>query len=143
MVETGHFATLWKKTTEKLGLRPEFIHGDWRGGADPDQIETPLSEGSSYEIKAVCVFPNETSTGSVSPIAAVRTAIDRANYLALFMVDTSSGLASLEYAHDEWVVDVTISGSQKGLMLPHNLSFNALSKKAMAANKKKASLQRS
>ena len=124
-----------------MGL-PEFIHGDWRGGADPDQIETLLLDDSSHEIRAVCVFPNETSTGTVSPIAVVRTATDRANHPALFMVDTSSGLASLEYAHDERGVDVTISGSQKGLMLPHNLSFNALSKKAMAANKK-SSLQRS
>ena len=142
MFETGHFASMWKKIAQKLGLKAEFIQGDWRGGADPDQIEAYLTEDSAHEIKAVCVVHNETSTGSVSPIAAVRTAIDRANHPALFMVDTISGLASLEYEHDEWGVDVTISGSQKGLMLPPGLSFNAVSKKAMAANKT-ARLQRS
>jgi alanine-glyoxylate transaminase/serine-glyoxylate transaminase/serine-pyruvate transaminase len=142
MFETGHFSTLWKKIADKLGLNAEFIQGDWRGGADPDQIETYLSEDKGHEIKAVCVVHNETSTGSVSPVAAVRKAIDRANHPALFMVDTISGLASLEYKHDEWGVDVTISGSQKGLMLPPGLSFNAVSKKAMAANKI-AGLQRS
>ena len=142
MFETGHFSTLWKKIADKLGLNAEFIRGDWRGGADPDQIETYLSEDKGHGIKAVCVVHNETSTGSVSPVAAVRKAIDRANHPALFMVDTISGLASLEYKHDEWGVDVTISGSQKGLMLPPGLSFNAVSKKAMAANKN-ARLQRS
>ena len=142
MFETGHFSTLWKKIADKLGLNAEFIQGDWRGGADPDQIETYLSEDKGHGIKAVCVVHNETSTGSVSPVAAVRKAIDRANHPALFMVDTISGLASLEYKHDEWGVDVTISGSQKGLMLPPGLSFNAVSKKAMAANKN-ARLQRS
>ena len=142
MFETGHFSTLWKKIADKLGLNAEFIRGDWRGGADPDQIETYLSEDKGHKIKAVCVVHNETSTGSVSPVAAVRKAIDRANHPALFMVDTISGLASLEYKHDEWGVDVTISGSQKGLMLPPGLSFNAVSKKAMAANKI-AGLQRS
>jgi alanine-glyoxylate transaminase/serine-glyoxylate transaminase/serine-pyruvate transaminase len=142
MFETGHFSTLWKKIAHKLGLKAEFIQGDWRGGADPDQIETYLSEDKAHEIKAVCVVHNETSTGSVSPVAAVRKAIDRANHPALFMVDTISGLASLEYEHDEWGVDVTISGSQKGLMLPPGLSFNAVSQKAMTANKT-AGLQRS
>jgi alanine-glyoxylate transaminase/serine-glyoxylate transaminase/serine-pyruvate transaminase len=142
MFETGHFSTLWKKIAEKLGLKAEFIQGDWRGGADPDQIEAYLSEDKSHEIKAVCVVHNETSTGSVSPVAAVRKAMDRSNHPALFMVDTISGLASLEYEHDEWGVDVTISGSQKGLMLPPGLSFNAVSQKAMAANKT-AGLQRS
>ncbi|MEO9527493.1 aminotransferase class V-fold PLP-dependent enzyme [Roseibium sp.] len=142
MFETGHFATLWKKIAEKLGLKPEFIEGDWRGGADPDQIEAYLAEDRNHEIKAVCVVHNETSTGSVSPIAAVRKAIDNAGHPALFMVDTISGLASLDYQHDEWGVDVTISGSQKGLMLPPGLSFNAISAKAMAANAS-ATLQRS
>ena len=142
MFETGHFSTLWKKIADKLGLNAEFIQGDWRGGADPDQIETYLSEDKGHGIKAVCVVHNETSTGSVTPVAAVRKAIDRANHPALFMVDTISGLASLEYKHDEWGVDVTISGSQKGLMLPPGLSFNAVSRKAMAANKI-AGLQRS
>lgn len=142
MYETGHFATLWKKLAEKLGLKAEFIEGDWRGGADPERIEARLAEDKGHEIKAVCVVHNETSTGSVSPIAEVRKAIDRASHPALFMVDTISGLASLEYKHDEWGVDVTVSGSQKGLMLPPGLSFNAASAKALAANKT-AKLQRS
>ena len=102
MFETGHFATLWKKLAEKLGLKAEFIEGDWRGGADPDQIEAYLAKDTSHEIKAVCVVHNETSTGSVSPIAAVRKAIDSAKHPALFMVDTISGLASLDYQHDAW-----------------------------------------
>ena len=130
MFETGHFATLWKKLAEKLGLQSEFIEGDWRGGADPERIEARLAEDKGHEIKAVCVVHNETSTGSVSPIAAVRKAIDAAGHPALFMVDTISGLASLEYQHDAWGVDVTVSGSQKGLMLPPGLSFNAVSAKA-------------
>jgi len=142
MFETGHFATMWKKLAEKLGIKPEFIEGDWRGGADPEQIEAYLAEDKAHQIKAVCVVHNETSTGSVSPIAEVRKAIDRAGHPALFMVDTISGLASLDYRHDEWGVDVTVSGSQKGLMLPPGLSFNAASAKAMAANKT-AKLQRS
>jgi len=142
MFETGHFATLWKKIAEKLELRAEFIEGDWRGGADPDRIEAYLVEDKSQEIKAVCVVHNETSTGSVSPIAAIRKAIDNAGHSALFMVDTISGLASLDYRHDEWGVDVTVSGSQKGLMLPPGLSFNAISEKAQAANTK-AKLKRS
>lgn len=142
MFETGHFATLWKKLSEKLGIQAEFIEGDWRGGADPDLIEAYLTEDKGHEIKAVCIVHNETSTGSVSPIAAVRKAIDNAGHPALFMVDTISGLASLDYQHDAWGVDVTISGSQKGLMLPPGLSFNAASAKAMVANKT-AKLQRS
>jgi len=142
MFETGHFATLWKGLAEKLGIKPEFIEGDWRGGADPDQIEAVLAEDTNHEIKAVCVVHNETSTGSVSPIAAVRKAIDNANHPALLMVDTISGLASVDYRHDEWGVDVTVSGSQKGLMLPPGLSFNAASEKALKANKT-AGLKRS
>lgn len=142
MYETGHFATMWKKLAEKLGLVPEFIEGDWRGGADPDRIEAYLAEDKAQTIKAVCVVHNETSTGSVSPIAEVRKAIDRAGHPALLMVDTISGLASLDYQHDAWGVDVTVSGSQKGLMLPPGLSFNATSAKAMTANKT-ATLQRS
>ena len=142
MFETGHFATLWKKLAEKLGLKAEFIEGDWRGGADPEQIEAYLAEDKAHEIKAVCVVHNETSTGSVSPVAEVRKVIDRAGHPALFMVDTISGLASIDYRHDEWGVDVTVSGSQKGLMLPPGLSFNAASAKAMAANNT-AKLQRS
>ena len=134
MYETGHFATLWKKMAEKLGLRPEFIEGDWRGGADPDAIETRLRADRAHEIKAVCVVHNETSTGSVSPIAQVRAAIDAAGHPALLMVDTISGLASIDFRFDEWGVDVAVSGSQKGLMLPPGLSFNAVSTKAMAAS---------
>jgi alanine-glyoxylate transaminase/serine-glyoxylate transaminase/serine-pyruvate transaminase len=142
MYETGHFATLWKKLAERLGLNPVFIEGDWRGGADPDGIETKLREDTEHRIKAVCVVHNETSTGSVSPIADVRKAIDAAGHPALFMVDTISGLASVPYRHDDWGVDVTVSGSQKGLMLPPGLSFNAISEKAMAASKA-AGLQKS
>ena len=142
MFETGHFAALWKKLADKLGLQAEFIQGDWRSGADPNQIEAYLAEDKAHSIKAVCVVHNETSTGSVSPISAVRKAIDSAGHPALFMVDTISGLASLEYQHDAWGVDVTVSGSQKGLMLPPGLSFNAASAKALAANKS-STLQRS
>ncbi|WP_272002470.1 pyridoxal-phosphate-dependent aminotransferase family protein [Roseovarius sp. ZX-A-9] len=142
MFETGHFATLWKKLAERMGLRPEFISGDWRGGADPDQIEAYLAEDKGHEIKAVCIVHNETSTGSVSPVAAVRKAIDNVGHPALLMVDTISGLAAINYEHDAWGVDVTVSGSQKGLMLPPGLSFNAVSAKAMAANKH-AKLKRS
>lgn len=136
MYETGHFATLWKKMAEKLGLRPEFITGDWRGGAEPDAIEARLREDTAHEIKAVCVVHNETSTGSVSPIAEVRAAIDAAGHPALLMVDTISGLASIDFRFDEWGVDVAVSGSQKGLMLPPGLSFNAVSAKAMAVSEK-------
>lgn len=142
MYETGHFATMWKKLANKIGLKAELIEGDWRGGADPDQIEACLAEDTRHEIKAVCVVHNETSTGSVSPIAQVRKAIDKAGHPALLMVDTISGLASIDYRHDEWGVDVTVSGSQKGLMLPPGLSFVAASAKAMAANQT-ARLQRS
>lgn len=142
MYETGHFATLWKSMAERLGVNAEFIQGNWRGGADPDQIEALLNEDKAQEIKAVCVVHNETSTGSVSPIAAVRKSIDAAGHPALLMVDTISGLASIDYRHDEWGVDVTVSGSQKGLMLPPGISFNAASEKALAANKT-ARLQKS
>jgi len=142
MFETGHFATLWKHLAERVGVKPEFIEGNWRGGADPEKIEAYLSEDKSHEIKAVCVVHNETSTGSVSPIAEIRKAIDRANHPALLMVDTISGLASIDYRHDEWGVDVTVSGSQKGLMLPPGLSFNAVSEKALKASQT-ANLQRS
>ena len=135
MYETGHFSTLWKKLAERLGLAPVFIEGDWRSGADPDAIEARLREDSAGEIKAVCVVHNETSTGAVSPIADVRRAIDAAGHGALLMVDTISSLASVDYRHDEWGVDVTVAGSQKGLMLPPGLSFNAVSEKAIKASK--------
>lgn len=139
MYETGHFATLWKKMAEALGLKPEFlgmpgIEG-WRLGVQADLIEARLREDTQHVIKAVCVVHNETSTGVTSNIAEVRKAIDAAGHPALLLVDTISGLASADYRHDEWGVDVTISGSQKGLMLPPGISFNAVSKKAIAAGK--------
>ena len=135
MVETGHFATLWQSMAKKLGVAPEFIPGDWRHGADPAAIEARLAEDKNHAIKAVCVVHNETSTGVVSRIGEVRKAIDRAKHPALLMVDTISSLASIDYRHDEWGVDVTVAGSQKGLMLPPGLSFNAVSDKALAAGK--------
>jgi alanine-glyoxylate transaminase/serine-glyoxylate transaminase/serine-pyruvate transaminase len=141
MYETGHFATLWKSMAQRLGLNAQFIHGNWRGGVDPEKIEEVLREDTMTEIKAVCVVHNETSTGSVSDILSVRKAIDRAGHSALLMVDSISGLASIDYQHDEWGVDVTVSGSQKGFMLPPGLSFNAVSKKALIANQV-AKLQR-
>jgi alanine-glyoxylate transaminase/serine-glyoxylate transaminase/serine-pyruvate transaminase len=134
MYETGHFATLWKKLAENLGLSPVFIEGDWRGGADPDAIRSRLEEDTDHRIKAVCVVHNETSTGAVTPVAEVRRAMDAAGHPALLMVDTISSLASVDYRHDEWGVDVTVAGSQKGLMLPPGLSFNAVSDKAMRAS---------
>jgi alanine-glyoxylate transaminase / serine-glyoxylate transaminase / serine-pyruvate transaminase len=135
MVETGHFATLWKNMATKLGLKPEFITTDWRSGAKPDDIAARLKEDSAHEIKAVCVVHNETSTGCVSHIDEVRKAIDEARHPALLMVDTISSLGSIDDRHDAWGVDVTVGGSQKGLMLPPGLSFNALGEKALAATK--------
>jgi len=135
MVETGQFATLWKVMAEKIGLKPEFIGGDWRTGVDLAAVEARLKEDKAKEIKAVCFLHNETSTGCLSPVAAVRKAIDNAGHPALLMVDTISSLASTDYRHDEWGVDVTIGGAQKGLMLPPGMSFNALSEKALAASK--------
>ncbi|MGF1552116.1 MAG: pyridoxal-phosphate-dependent aminotransferase family protein [Paracoccaceae bacterium] len=135
MCETGHFATLWKRLAERLGLVTEFIETDWRTGADEPAIEARLKEDGGREIKAVCVVHNETSTGCTSDIPAVRRAIDAAGHPALLMVDTISSLASIDYRHDEWGVDVTVAGSQKGLMLPPGLSFNAVSEKALKASK--------
>lgn len=146
MYETGHFATLWQKMAQRLGLVPEFLglHGtdeatglplSWRHGVQADLIEQRLRQDGSHRIKAVCVVHNETSTGVTSNIAAVRRAIDAAGHPALLMVDTISGLASADYRHDEWGVDVTVSGSQKGLMLPPGISFNALSPKAIEVSK--------
>lgn len=135
MYETGQFATLWQKLAQRLGLQPEFIGGDWRRGVDAAVVEKKLSEDKAHSIKAVCVVHNETSTGVTSKIAEVRKAMDRAKHPALLMVDTISGLASIDYRHDEWGVDVTVAGSQKGLMLPPGLSFNAVSEKALAASK--------
>ena len=133
MYETGHFASLWYKLALKLGLQPELITSDWRSGVDADAIETRLREDKAHTLKAVCVVHNETSTGATSRIDEVRKAIDAAKHPALFMVDTISSLASIDYRHDAWGVDVTIGGSQKGLMLPPGLSFNAVSQKALAA----------
>jgi alanine-glyoxylate transaminase/serine-glyoxylate transaminase/serine-pyruvate transaminase len=135
MYETGHFATLWKNIALKLGLKPEFIASDWRSGADAKAIEARLREDKAHAIKAVCVVHNETSTGATSRIDEVRKAIDAAKHPALLMVDTISSLGSVDYRHDEWGVDVTVGGSQKGLMLPPGLGFNAVSQKALAANK--------
>ncbi|ALS60810.1 pyridoxal-phosphate-dependent aminotransferase family protein [Pandoraea norimbergensis] len=139
MFETGHFATLWKKMAENLGLKPEFIGlpgtDGWRQGVKPEMIEARLRADTSHGIKAVCVVHNETSTGVTSDIAAVRRAIDAAGHPALLLVDTISGLGSADYRHDEWGVDVTVSGSQKGLMLPPGISFNAVSPKALEAGR--------
>jgi alanine-glyoxylate transaminase/serine-glyoxylate transaminase/serine-pyruvate transaminase len=135
MAETGHFATLWQKLAGRLGINVDFLPGDWRHGADPEAIEKRLRTDSGKAIKAVCVVHNETSTGVVSRVAEVRKAIDASGHPALFMVDTISSLASLDYRHDEWGVDVTVAGSQKGLMLPPGLSFNCISAKALAASK--------
>jgi len=135
MYETGHFATLWKTIAVKLGLDPEFIASDWRSGADAGAIEARLREDKGHAIKAVCVVHNETSTGATSRIDEVRRAMDAARHPALLVVDTISSLASIDYRHDEWGVDVTVGGSQKGLMLPPGLGFNAISDKALAASK--------
>jgi alanine-glyoxylate transaminase/serine-glyoxylate transaminase/serine-pyruvate transaminase len=135
MVETGHFATLWQKMAAKLGLDVEFLPGDWRHGADPDAIEKRLRADGEKRLKAVCVVHNETSTGVVSRISDIRKGIDAAKHPALFMVDTISSLASIDYRHDEWGVDVTVAGSQKGLMLPPGLSFNCISSRALQASK--------
>jgi alanine-glyoxylate transaminase/serine-glyoxylate transaminase/serine-pyruvate transaminase len=135
MVETGHFATLWKNMALKLGLEPEFIATDWRTGADPKLIEARLREDKGHTIKAVCVVHNETSTGCVTHVGEVRKAIDAAKHPALLLADTISSLGSIDYRHDEWGVDVTVGGSQKGLMLPPGLSFNALSDKAITVAK--------
>jgi alanine-glyoxylate transaminase/serine-glyoxylate transaminase/serine-pyruvate transaminase len=142
MYETGHFAALWAKMARRLGLEPEVIAGDWRSGADPDAIEQRLRQDTAGTIKAVCIVHNETSTGCVSPVADVRRAIDAAGHPALLMVDTISGLASVDFQFDAWRVDVAVSGSQKGLMLPPGLSFNAIGEKARAAAET-ASLPRS
>ena len=135
MYETGQFATLWQKLALRLGLQPAFIAGDWRHGADAAAIEARLVEDKAHTIKAVCVVHNETSTAVTSKVGEVRKAIDRVKHPALLMVDTISGLGSIDYRHDEWGVDVTVAGSQKGLMLPPGLSFNAVSEKALVVSK--------
>ena len=142
MAETGHFATLWRDIAVRLGLVPTFLPGDWRHPVDAGVIEARLADDADRAIKAVCVVHNETSTGVTSDIAAVRRAIDAVGHSALLMVDTISSLASIDYRHDEWGVDVTVGASQKGLMLPPGLSLNAVSEKARAAAES-ASLPRS
>ena len=133
MFETGQFATLWKGIATDLGLQVDYVEGDWRHGVDPDEVAAQLDADSQHQIKAVMVVHNETSTGVTSRIAEIRKAIDNCGHPALFMVDTISSLGSIDYRHDEWKVDVTVGGSQKGLMLPPGLSFNAISAKALAA----------
>ena len=135
MAETGHFASQWRALAERFKLEVDMIPGDWRRGASPEQIEAKLTEDRAHRIKAVMVVHNETSTGATSRVADIRKAIDRAKHPALFMVDTISSLASVAYEHDAWGVDVTVGGSQKGLMLPPGLGFNAVSDKALAAAK--------
>ncbi len=133
--ETGHFATLWQEMARTLGLKVDMVPGDWRHGVDPAQVAERLAADTGHEIAAVCVVHNETSTGVTSRIPEIRAAIDEAGHPALFLVDTISSLASIDYRHDEWGVDVTVAGSQKGLMLPPGLSFNAVSEKALAASR--------
>ena len=142
MAETGHFATLWKKLAERMSLAVDFMPGDWRQGANPAEIEKRLRADTAHAIKAVCVVHNETSTGVTTLITPNRATIDRVGHPALLMVDTISSLGSIDYRHDEWGVDVTVGGSQKGLMLPPGLSFNAISAKALAASER-AKLPRS
>jgi len=138
MFETGQFASLWCELAGRLGLDAEFVPGDWRRGVPADAVEARLAEDKGHEIKAVCMVHNETSTGVASNVGAVRRAIDAAGHPALFFVDTISSLASIDHRHDEWGVDVTVSCSQKGLMLPPGLGFNAVSEKALAASKSSA-----
>jgi alanine-glyoxylate transaminase/serine-glyoxylate transaminase/serine-pyruvate transaminase len=135
MFETGHFSGLWRQVAERMGLKVDYVRGNWRRGVAPADVESHLSQDKAHAIKAVMVVHNETSTGVTSRIAEIRRAIDSAYHPALFMVDTISSLASMDYRHDDWGVDVTVAGSQKGLMLPPGLSFNAISEKALAANK--------
>ena len=136
MFETGHFGTLWKQLAEKLGLQVDWIPGNWREGVNPEKVEELLNADREKQIRAVCVVHNETATGVTSDISSIRKALDRTGHPALFMVDTISSLASMDYRHDEWKVDVTVAGSQKGLMLPPGLSFNAVSDKALEASEK-------
>tara|TARA_Y100000591_G_scaffold10399_1_gene8128 strand:- start:276 stop:1436 length:1161 start_codon:yes stop_codon:yes gene_type:complete len=142
MVETGHFASLWVKLARRLGLNAELIETNWRRGAEPEKIAERLSSDKTGKIKAVCIVHNETSTGAMSDVFKVRQCIDDVGHSALLMADTISSLASSDFCHDEWGVDVTVSGSQKGLMLPPGLSFNAISEKAWGAYEK-SSLPRS
>ena len=133
MFETGHFAILWRNMAEKLGLVVEFVPTDWRRGVDPAVVEEKLSGDQDHKIKSVMVVHNETSTGCTSRVREIREAMNRAGHPALLMVDTISSLGSIDYRHDEWGVDVTVGCSQKGLLLPPGLGFNAMSEKALAA----------
>jgi len=135
MFETGHFSSLWKQVAERHGIQVEYVPGNWRHGADPAECESRLTADKQHALRAVMVVHNETSTGVVSSIPQIRAAMDRAKHPALLMVDTISSLGSMDYRHEEWGVDVTVGGSQKGLMLPPGLSFNAVSEKAVAAGK--------
>ena len=135
MAETGQFAVLWLGIAEKFKLDIDFLPGDWRRGADVEQIEARLAADRQHRIKAVMVVHNETSTGCVTHPLEVRNILDRVNHPALLMVDTISGLGSLEFEHDAWGIDVSVAGSQKGLMLPPGLGFNAVSEKALAVAK--------
>jgi len=132
--DNGHFATLWRALAENLGLRVEFVPGSWRRGVDPDEVQRRLSADATTQIKAVMVVHNETSTGVTSRVQEVRRAIDIAGHPALLLVDTISSLGSIDYHHDAWGVDVTVAGSQKGMMLPPGLAFNAVSERALAAS---------
>jgi alanine-glyoxylate transaminase/serine-glyoxylate transaminase/serine-pyruvate transaminase len=134
LFETGHFSQLWRQVAEKFGIGVEYAPGDWRRGASASELETRLAADHDHSIKAVLVVHNETSTGVTSGIPELRRAMDRARHPALLMVDAVSSLASIDYRHDEWGVDVTIAASQKGLMLPPGMSFNAISEKALLAN---------
>ena len=134
MFETGQFAHLWRQVAERLGLQIEYVPGNWRRGADPAEVEACLAADEDHAFKAVMVVHNETSTGVTSRIAEIRRAMNRASHPALLIVDTISSLGSMDYRHDEWEVDVTVAGSQKGLMLPPGMSFNAISDKALVAN---------
>jgi alanine-glyoxylate transaminase/serine-glyoxylate transaminase/serine-pyruvate transaminase len=135
MVETGHFAALWRDMAVRLGLQVDFLPGDWRHGVDPDAVASRLADDRHQAIKAVAIVHNETSTGVTSRVSEIRRRIDAAGHPALLLVDAISGLGTADYRHDEWGVDVTVSGSQKGLMLPPGLGFNAISDKAIAASK--------
>ncbi|MCX4672707.1 aminotransferase class V-fold PLP-dependent enzyme [Streptomyces sp. NBC_01381] len=141
-VETGHFATLWRQMATTLGLYVDFVPGDWRHGAAPEAVAERLAADTARTIKAVCVVHNETSTGVTSRVSEIRRAMDATGHPALLLVDTISSLGSIDYRHDEWGVDVTVAGSQKGLMLPPGLSFNAVSEKALSASRT-AGLRRS
>src|SRR5271168_4625969 len=135
LFETGHFSQLWRDMARKLGLEVEYVPGNWRRGASPEEAEARLAADAQHAFKAVMVVHNETSTGVTSRVAGIRGAMSRVRHPALLLVDTISSLGSMDYRHDEWGVDVTVAGSQKGLMLPPGLSFNAVSEKALVANR--------